>query len=185
MESREEKHIQAHFLLMFSFFSSLWFIYRTFNQPSWFHEKLKDSSSILLSPCQPPEEDLAVFRIPPAVGLVNVKLWGSVLGSATSLIPCSCLGCASSWARHSCANLSTPQTPTLGASPRPLVDAPQAEAVWTALDSSISHVGRAADGAMQQKGSSIPRFERRAHAHVSVLSPRHWMGEFGGKDLVL
>lgn len=102
MESREEKHIQAHFLLMFPFFSSLWFIYCTFNQPSWFYEKLKDSSSILLSPCQPPEEYLAVFRISPAVGLVNVKLWGSVLGSATSLIPCSCLRCASSWAWHMC-----------------------------------------------------------------------------------
>lgn len=95
MESREEKHIQAHFLLMFSFFSSLWFIYCTFNQPSWFREMLKDSSSILLSPCQPPEEYLAVLRIPPAVGLVNVKLWGSVLGSAPSLTPCSCLCCAS------------------------------------------------------------------------------------------
>lgn len=114
MESREEKHIQAHFLLMFSFFSSLWFIYCTFNQPSWFREMLKDSSSILLSPCQPPEEYLAVFRIPPAVGLVNVKLWGSVLDSAPSLTPCSCLCCASSRAWHSCANLSTAQTPRAG-----------------------------------------------------------------------
>lgn len=160
MESREEKHIQAHFLLMFSFFSSLWFIYCTFNQPSWFYEMLKDSSSILLSPCQPPEENLAVLRLPPAVGLVNTKLWGSVLGAAPSLIPCSCLGCASSRAWHSCAQLSTPQTPELGASPQPLVDTPQAEAVSTALDSSISHAGRAAEGATQQEGSSMPAFEK-------------------------
>lgn len=81
-----------------------------------------------------------------------------------------------------CANLSTPQTPTLGAPPQPLVDTPQAEAVPTALDRSISHAGRAAEGAMKQKGSSIPRFERRAHAHLSVLSLRHRTGEFGGQD---
>lgn len=183
MESREEKHIQAHFLLMFPFFSSLWFIYCTFNQPSWFYEKLKDSSSILLSPCQPPEEYLAVFRISPAVGLVNIKLWGSVLGSATSLIPCSCLRCASSWAWHMCKPQHTTDSHT-GAPPQPLVDTPQAEAVPTALDRSISHAGRAAEGAMKQKGSSIPRFERRAHAHLSVLSLRHRTGEFGGQDRV-
>lgn len=154
MESREEKHIQAHFLLIFSFFSSLWFIYCTFNKPSWFYEMLKDSSNILLSPCQPPEEYLAVFRVPPAVGLVKVKLWDSVLGSVPSFIPCS------SRAWHGCANLSTPQSWELGAAPQPLVDTPQAEAVSTVLDSSISHAGRAAEGAMQQKRSSIPRFEK-------------------------
>lgn len=140
---------------------------------------LKDSSSILLSPCQPPEEYLAVFRIPPAVGLVNVKLWGSVLDSAPSLTPCSCLCCASSRAWHSCANLSTAQTPELGASPQPLVDTPQAEAVSTALDSSISHAGRAAEGAVQQEGSSIPVFEKESprpslSAQPKALNGRVW-----------
>lgn len=122
----------------------------------------KTVQAFLLSPCQPPEEYLGVCRITPAVGFVNVKLWGSVLGSASSLTPCSCLCCASSQAWHSCANLSTPQTPELGASPQPLVDTPQAEAVLTALDSSISHAGRAAEGAVQQKGSSISVFEKKS-----------------------
>lgn len=48
----------------------------------------------------------------PAVGLVDVRLWGSVLVSATSLTPAprSCLCHTSPKAGHSCANLSAART---------------------------------------------------------------------------
>lgn len=186
MESGEKKHIQAHFLLMFSFFSALWFIYCIFNQPSWFYEKLKDSANILLSHCQAPEWYLAVFRIPPAVGLVDVKLWGWVLSSATSLIPapCFCLCCASPQEWHRCANLSTPQTPESGASPRPLTEGPWAEAVSPSLDSSISHAGRAAKGTCRKTVHLPLCLSRGGYAHLLVPSLGHYMSEFGDKDLV-
>lgn len=146
-----------------------------FYHPSWFYEELKGSANILLSRCQPP--DLAVLKIPPAVGLVDVKLWGLVLGSATSLIPapCSCLCCASHpqpW--HSCAkNLSAPQTHESGASPQPLVEGPQAESVFPSLDSSTSRAGRAAKGT-RRKTVRVPlSLIREDYAHLSVPSLGH------------
>lgn len=109
------------------------------------------------------------------MGLVDVKLWGSVLISAASLIPTPIPAFATCPPRQGTAVQTSAQhrCSEARASPGPLLEGPGAGAVSASLDSSISDAGRASKGTCRKKVHLALSLSRGEYARLSVPSLGH------------